>query len=189
MPETKRRLRQNVLHQIPLLVVLIVLWMLLWGSVSWLNLVTGLVMGLAVMRVFYLPPVLLSGRFNVLWAIVFVATFLYDVVRGSIQVAFLAIRPGRRPSSAVIAVPLHSKSELIMLLVSINISLVPGSLVVEADRYGATLYVHALAMEGDADLERARRTVLLAERRIVRVLGSKEDLAAVQTATRSGGNR
>src|SRR5690554_7612140 len=94
MPEyTPSRLRRNFFHQLPLLVWLVVLWMLLWGSLSWLNLVTGILVALIVMRVFYLPPVELSGRFNLLWAVVFVVVFLWDVIRGSFHVAWIAINP------------------------------------------------------------------------------------------------
>lgn len=185
MPDfSARKLRRSLLHQLPLVLWLVVLWMMLWGSVSWLNVITGLIIATAVMRVFYLPPVLLSGRLNLLWAIVFFFTFHYDVIRGSLQVSRLAIDPRRKPRSAVVAVQLHSKSDLIMLLVSINISLVPGSLVVEADRYRSVLYVHALAVENDDDLEAAKQTVLTAERRIVRVIGSREDLRLCEAAAK-----
>lgn len=185
MPDfSARKLRQSLMHQLPLVLWLVVLWTLLWGSVSWLTVITGLIIAMAVMRVFYLPPVQLSGRLNLWWAIVFVFTFHYDVIRGSLQVAGLALRPRHKPRSAVIAVQLHSKSDLIMLLVSINISLVPGSLVIEADRYRSVLYVHALAIENDDDLEAAKQTVLKAERRIVRVMGSREDLQLCEAAAR-----
>lgn len=177
MPEfTSSRLRQRFINQLPLFVWLVVLWMLLWGSLSWLNLVTGVIVAFVVMRVFFLPPAELSGRFNLWWAVVFIVTFVWDVVKGSFHVAWIAVRPGRNPDSAVMAVPLHSRSELVMLLVSLNISLVPGSLVIEADRYRAVLYIHAIDAHDPASLERARETVYRAERRIVRVIGSREDL-------------
>jgi multicomponent Na+:H+ antiporter subunit E len=173
-----------MLHQLPLVLWLVALWMMLWGAVSWLNVLTGAVIALIVMRVFYLPPVQLSGRFNPGWAVVFILTFLYDVVRGSIDVAWLAVRPNRKPRSAVVAVQLHTKSDLIMLLVSINISLVPGSLVVETDRFRSVLYVHALSVENDDDLRAAKDTVLKAERRIVRVMGSRDEMRLCEAAAR-----
>lgn len=177
MPQyTPKSLRQSFVNQLPLLVWLVVLWMLLWGSLSWLNLVTGILVAVLVTRVFYLPPVELSGRFNLWWALVFVVTFVWDVVKGSFHVAWIAVDPREIPHSSVIAVPLHSKSDLIMLLVSLNISLVPGSLVVEADRYGTVLYVHALDAHDERSIEHARRIVQRAERRIVRVIGSRDDV-------------
>ena len=72
----------------------------------------------------------------------------------------------------------------VMLLVSLNISLVPGSLVVEADRLRSTLYVHAIDTNNPEDVERAKQTVLTAERRIVRVIGSREDVALCEQAWR-----
>lgn len=181
MPEfSRKRMRSSFLHQLPLLVWLVVLWTLLWGSLSPLTLLTGLLMAIFVMRVFYLPPVQLSGRFNIVQAVIFICTFVYDVVRGSFQVAWLAIDPRKVPRSAVIAVQLGSRSDLIMLLVSINISLVPGSLVVEADRFRSKLYVHAIDIDSEEDIEKARQTVLTVERRIVRVIGSKEDLRIIE---------
>lgn len=185
MPRTNLAgMRRTLLHQLPLLVWLVVLWMLLWGSASWLNLLTGIIVAVAVTRIFFLPPVEFSGRFNLWWAIVFIVTFFGDVATGSIHVANLAINPRRLPHSSVIAVKLHTNSDLIMLLVSINISLVPGSLVVEADRFHSMLYVHALDTRDDADVERFRQTVLKAERRIVRVIGSREDLVTCEASRR-----
>ncbi|WP_158268845.1 Na+/H+ antiporter subunit E [Homoserinimonas hongtaonis] len=184
MPHTATNLGRRFVSQLPLLVWLVVLWMLLWGSLSWLNLVTGIIVAALVTRVFFLPPVELSGRFNVFWAIVFVFTFLWDVVRGSITVALIALSPRLKPMSSVVAVPLHSKSDLVMLLVSLNISLVPGSLVVEADRLRSILYVHAIDTNNAEDVESAKHTVLTAERRIVRVIGSREDVALCERAWR-----
>lgn len=181
-PTPAARERRTVISQLPLFVWLVVLWMLLWGAVSWLNLVTGILVGIIVMRVFYLPPVALSGRFNIWWALVFIVTFVWDVIRGSIQVASLALVPKRKPMSSVIAVQLHSRSDLIMLLVTFNVSLVPGSLIVEADRYRSILYIHAIDTVDEAGVEHARFVALRAERRIVRVIGSKEDLRRTEAA-------
>lgn len=186
MPEyTSRRLRRNFINQLPLLAWLVVLWMLLWGSISWLNLLTGLIVAVVVMRVFYLPPVELSGRFNLWWALVFVITFVWDVVKGSFEVAWMAVSPGRSPDSSVVAVQLHSRSDLIMLLVTLNISLVPGSLVIEADRYRSVLYVHALNAHDEQAIAHAKWIVQRAERRIVRVIGSKEDMRVCEAEVRS----
>src|SRR5690554_5217257 len=175
MAETRARLRKVFLHQVPMLVWLVLLWMLLWGAFSWLNLLTGAIVAVLVTRVFYLPPLALSGRFNPWWALVFAAHFTVDLFRASIEVAWIAVDPRKVPSSSVVAVQLRSRSDLIMTLVSISISLVPGSLVVEADRLRGVLYVHTLATDSLDDVEEARGIVLQVERRIVRALGSREE--------------
>src|SRR5690554_2106138 len=180
MAEARARLRKVLLHQVPMLIWLVVLWMLLWGSFSLLMLLTGIIVALLVTRVFYLPPLALSGRFNPWWALVFAVHFTYDLFRASVEVAWLAVDPRRVPSSSVVAVQLRSRSDLIMTFVSIAISLLPGSLVVEADRLRAVLYVHVLSTENADDVEKGRAGVLGVERWIVRALGSREDYELIE---------
>jgi multicomponent Na+:H+ antiporter subunit E len=170
MTETaaKKHRRVRFLHQIPLIVVLVILWMLLWGSLSLLNLVTGLVLAVFVTRVFYLPPVDLTGRLHPGHLAVFVASFAWQLVGASFLVA--------ARQNAVIAVQLYTRSDLIMTLTAIALSLIPGSLVLEADRANSILYLHVLNTPTPEAVEKARSQVLLIERRIVRALGSRDDL-------------
>ena len=184
MDASPARMRRVLLHQLPLLIWLVVLWMLLWGAFSWLNLVTGALIALLVTRVFYLPPIQLSGRLNLWWAFVFAVRFTYDLFAASIQVAWLAVDPRSIPSSSVVAVSLRSRSDLIMTLVSIAISLVPGSLVVEADRLRGVLYVHVLNTRNSGDVTDARASVLAVEGRIVKALGSRQDVELVRSQER-----
>jgi len=166
----------RIWQQLPLLVALVLLWILLWGAVTWLNLVTGIVFAVVVTRVFYLPPVELSGRFNVLWFAVFLGRFLQQLVVASFQVAFQAF--ARRPvrSNSVIAVQLATRSDFIMTLTAITLSLIPGSIVVEVDREGAVLYLHALSTDDQESIDGVRERVLDVETRLVRAIGSHDDV-------------
>jgi multicomponent Na+:H+ antiporter subunit E len=172
----KKHLRVRLLHQLPLIVVLVVLWMLLWGNVSWLNLVTGLALAVFVTRVFYLPPVELTGRLHPWHLAVFVGNFVWQLVIASFQVAAQAFAPRPVSRNAVIAVQLYTRSDLIMTLTAITLSLIPGSLVLEADREKSILYLHVLNTPDTDAVEKARGAVLLIERRLVRALGSRVDL-------------
>jgi multicomponent Na+:H+ antiporter subunit E len=172
----RKRAGARTLQQLPLLVVLVVLWMLLWGNISWLNLVTGAILAIVVTRVFYLPPVELSGRFNPFLFAGFLGIFARQLVVASFQVAGQAFgRPIR--TNSVIAVQLFTRSDFIMTLTAIALSLIPGSLVVEADREGSILYLHVLNTPDASAVEKARREVLAIERRLVRALGSRDDIA------------
>jgi len=177
----KKRLRVRMLHQTPLIVVLVLLWMLLWGNVSWLNLVTGLILAVFVTRVFYLPPVDLTGRLNLWHLAVFLGNFSRQLVTASFQVAAQAFAPRPVRRNAVIAVQLYTRSDLIMTLTAIALSLIPGSLVLEADREKSILYLHVLNTPDADAVENARQQVLLIERRIVRALGSRSDLERLTT--------
>lgn len=168
--------RWRLWQQLPLLVTLVVLWMLLWGTISWLSFASGAVIAVLVTRTFYLPPVELSGRINPLWGIVFLGRFAFDLVIGSFSVAFQAFRPRGLRSNAVVAVQLVTRSDFILTLTALAISLIPGSLVVEVDRGRSMLYLHSINIQSDAELEKLREKVLSVERGIVRALGSTEDV-------------
>jgi len=180
---TRREVGRSLARQLPLLVGLVVLWMALWNQFTVLSFVTGVAVALLVTRVFFLPPVELSGRFNLWYAVVFLAHFVVDLVRASVIVAWQAVRPRGVHSNAIVAVQLHTRSDFIMTIVAEAISLVPGSLVVEADRERSILYLHALAVEDAAGVEGVRRNVLVVEARIVRVLGSSDDQRRIADRT------
>ena len=170
-------------RQLPFFLWLIALWMLLWGQFTLLAFLTGLVAAVVVTRVFRLPPVSLSGRLNVWFGLVFVLTFLVSLVRGSLLVAWQTIRPGKLPGAAIIAVHLRTDDDLIMTHTAVTCSLIPGSLVVEADRDRRMLYLHVIGVDDDVDLELQRKTVLGWEARIVRAVGSAVQLDAIRRAT------
>jgi multicomponent Na+:H+ antiporter subunit E len=176
-PETRSEARWRMRQQLPVIALLVVLWMMLWGAVSVLNLVTGTVLAVLVTRVFYLPTVALTGRFDPWRALVFLGVFVVDLTRGSLQVAFLAVRGVR--SNSVVAVQLDSRSDLMTTLTAVAVSLVPGSIVVEVDRDRSILYLHVLATPDRDAAAAAGRTVLAVERRIVRACGSAADLRRV----------
>ena len=173
----RERVKWRLRNQLPLIVVLVVLWMLLWGAVSWLNLATGILLAILVTRVFYLPSVELAGRFNLWYALVFLWHFAGDLVRASFQVALLAFRGVR--TNSVIAVQLVSRSDLITTLTAISISLIPGSIVIEVDRERSILYLHVIDTEDESDVAGAHDLVMRVEARIIRTLGSANDVEKV----------
>ena len=175
--ELRARVRWRVAQQLPLLVALVVLWMLLWGAINPLNLITGIVLALVVTRFLYLPPVELSGRFNLWWFLVFLARFFVELVAGSFQVAAQAFAPRGGHTNSVIAAQLHTRSDFILTLTAIAVSIIPGSVVIEVDRDNSILYLHVLGTEGRENVESSRARVFETERRIVRALGSREDIA------------
>ncbi|TBN56042.1 Na+/H+ antiporter subunit E [Glaciihabitans arcticus] len=172
--------RITLLQQTPLLVVLVVLWMLLWGSLTPLTIVTGIVLAFGVTRVFYLPAVELSGRFHPFWFLVFLGRFFGELVVASFQVAAQAFAPRGVTSNAVIGVQLATRSDFIMTITAIALSLIPGSIVVEADRARGILYLHTLGVTSAAEVEKARDNALLTEARLVQAFGSRDDMDRVK---------
>ncbi|QAV70147.1 Na+/H+ antiporter subunit E [Salinibacterium sp. UTAS2018] len=176
---SRSEVRGRVWQQLPLLLGLVVLWAVLWGQFSWLNVLTGFLVAILVTRVLYLPPADISGRLNLWYSFVFLAYFIADVTLASFTVAFQALNPRPIPTSSVIAVQLRTRSDFVMTLDAIAMSLVPGSIVIEVDRERAILYFHTFGTTTAADVEKMRAHVLVVEARIVRAIGSSDDLARI----------
>ncbi|MFO7690749.1 MAG: Na+/H+ antiporter subunit E [Cryobacterium sp.] len=179
MTTTKERLAA-VANQVPPLITLTVLWMLLWGEFSWLNVLVGLTVSLVVTVAFYLVPVQLSGRLHPWHTVAFFVRLLIDIVRASVEVAWLAVKPRLVTSNAILAIPLRTRSDLILTWTAVATSIVPGSIVIDIDRENSTLFLHVLNMGSARDIERFRRRVLDTERRIVRGFGSHEDVERIR---------
>ena len=175
--ENGQRQRSTLRQEIPLLIGMMLVWGALWQDFAIGNLVFGLLISLLLVRVFRLPPIILSGRFNIWRAVVFVGAFLRDVTLASFEVMFLAVFRGPRTKSAVITVTLRTESDLLVTFVGHVLTLVPGSYVVEVDRRSSTLYLHVLNVNDEAGVEKARASVMMIEERLIRMMGTKEELA------------
>lgn len=163
--------------QLRMALVTAVVWVLLWGDLSLANLLSGFVLGLLITWVFPLPPIDFHGRFRPWPYAKMIAILLYELVRSSFLVAAQAFRFGHTMCNAVIRVDLRTHSDLYLTLTSELVSLVPGSLVLEARRRESVLYLHVMDVRSDADVVSARRKVLEAEERVVRAFGSAEEVA------------
>lgn len=174
---TRRQSRNSLRAELPLILWLVVVWGALWGDWSPGNLVFGLLLALLVTRTLVLPPVRLSGRFNVVHFVLFVVSFIWQVARASIHVFRVALTQGPRVHNAVLGVALRQNNDLLMTAVGHTMALIPGSLVVEVDRGNGILYFHVLDIATAEQAEAFKRSVLDAEAAWIRIMGSREDLA------------
>ncbi|MEH3032644.1 MAG: Na+/H+ antiporter subunit E [Aeromicrobium erythreum] len=167
----------------PVVAGLTVVWLLLWGAVTPWLVIGGVLASLLALAVFPFPRT--GWRWTVRpWPfVVLVAVFAFDLVRASVQVAWLAVRPASPPPSAVVRVHLScSSSELLMTLTGELVSLVPGSLLIELDDAAGDLVLHVLDARSPERVERARSAVLAQERRLVRAIARRDDLERYESA-------
>ncbi len=143
-------------HQLPLLVWLVLVWNLLWGTWSWANLLSGVLVALAVTLLLPLPPVVGGARVRPLALLRFLGHFVADLVSSGALVAWQTVRPRGIDRSAIITVQLRTDSDLLSTIVAEATALVPGSLVIDMDREKQTLAVHLLHVRDVADVERQR---------------------------------
>ncbi|TFV90479.1 Na+/H+ antiporter subunit E [Blastococcus sp. CT_GayMR16] len=166
-------------HQLPLLGWLVVVWILLWGTWSWANVLSGLTVALVVMLVLPLPSVVGGTRVRPLPLVLFVGHFLVDLVVSGAQVAWRALGPGGVQQGAIVRVQLRVDSDLLLTVVAETLSLVPGSLVLDLDREARLISVHLLHVADLADVAAQKADVLATEERIVRAFGTADDIAAL----------
>lgn len=163
-------LARDVRGALPRLVWLWLLWLVLWGSVSPVVLVGGLLVSAAVTFAFPLPA--LSSHVTVrpvalLWL---VGHLLVDLVTSAGTVARAAVRRNR-PTRAVVEVPLLTDNDVLITVVAQVTTMMPGTLVLEIDRRRRRLYVHALPA-GD-EVEYRRQEVRDVEGRVLRTFAHK----------------
>ena len=173
----RRQSRNSLRAELPLILWLVVVWGALWGDWRPGNLAFGLVLAVLVTRLLVLPPVRLSGRFNVVHFALFVVTFVWQVAKASVVVFLVALRKGPRVRNAVLGIRMRQNNDLLMTAVGHTMALIPGSLVVEVDRKNGILYFHVLNIATPAHAEAFRRSVLDTEAAWIRIMGSREDLA------------
>ncbi len=173
--------------RLPMLVIwLTLLWALLWGDFGLPTLIAGAVIALVV--TFLGRPTGVSGfepaPFRPFWVVVFCGYFIAQLVVSSVTVAREVLRPRPRLTRAIIAVPLHARTDGVVTAVANTITLTPGTLTVDVrpgdDEAGErpVLYVHVLQLDREAIVG----TIYRIERLAVRAFGTRAQLDAVDAA-------
>jgi multicomponent Na+:H+ antiporter subunit E len=146
---------------------LVLVWLLLWGNVSVANVLSGLAIALLITLLLPLPAVPVQGRVHPLSLAWLTANTAWWLAESSVQVAWLAIRPGRPPLSAVLRARLACKSDLVLAL-GVNImNLTPGTIVLEIDQTRRLVYVHVLDVGSRRSVDRFYKQVTQLERLLV----------------------
>lgn len=162
---------------------LTLVWVLLWGSPSPANVLGGAAVATVLLVLLPLPSVSSPGIVRPAALVRFVGFFAVDLVRSSLQVAALVLRPRLQLRQAVIAVPARGASDQLLTLLANAISLTPGSLTLEVDRPRSTLYVHVIDVGGGPDaVERVRSGILHLERLAILAVGSAECRSSLTSA-------
>jgi multicomponent Na+:H+ antiporter subunit E len=146
---------------------LTLIWILLWGDVSAANIVTGLVLATVITVLLPLPPVPIEGRLHPVSLLRLIVEVAYYLVLSSVQVAWLAIKPGPPPSSAVLRAHLNLKSDLVLALAVNVINLIPGSIVLEIDQTSRMIYVHVIDVGSERSVRQFHRQVAEVERLMI----------------------
>jgi multicomponent Na+:H+ antiporter subunit E len=146
---------------------LTLVWMLLWGTVSAANVLSGLTLALVITVLLPLPPVPVEGRLHPVSLLRLIVQVAYYLVLSSVQVAWLAIRPGPPPRTAVLRAHLALHSDLVLALAVNVINLIPGSIVLEIDQTRRLIYVHVIDVGSDRAVNRFYHQIAEVERLMI----------------------
>ncbi len=162
---------------LPLVAWLTAVWLSLWGDLSVGNVLGGVLAGLIVVWLLPLPVQDSRIRLHPAGILLFVVRFAGDLVASSLRVAFWALRPGGPPPVQIVEVWLRSSSETVAVLMTVALSALPGSLVLEANVRRRLLVLHVLGIRGDAQTVArvTREDVTRLESRIVAAFGTRAD--------------
>ncbi|MFL0577821.1 Na+/H+ antiporter subunit E [Dietzia sp. 179-F 9C3 NHS] len=150
-------------------------WVMLWGTLEIGTIAAGFLVALTVMLLLPLPRVPVEGLvrpISTIWLLIVIAYFL---VRSSLQVAWLSVRPAPPPRAAVLPAPMRLKSDFCLALAVNTLNLMPGGIVVRVDPLARYVYVHVLDAGSDAAIERFHTQVATIERLYVRAFERPED--------------
>jgi multicomponent Na+:H+ antiporter subunit E len=172
-----RRLHRRLVLYPGLIIWLTVVWVLLWSDLTLANVLAGVLVAIVVTTVLPLHPVPFVARVHPIGLVVLLVRLAWDIALASLQVSAIALRRSP-PHGAVIRVPLRSHSDVVLTLTAELVSLVPGSVVIEAHRFSGTLYVHVLDVKIVGGLTAARRHVLGQEQRVLRAIAGPPEPAA-----------
>ena len=154
-----------VVLRLSVLLGLILVWMLLWGSISVANFVGGLVVALVITLLLPLPVVPVEGKVHPL-----------SLLRLLIQmVSWLAVRPGAPPVSAVLRAHFALKSDLVLAMAVNLINLTPGTIALEVDQARRIVYVHVLNANTDRAIQEFHAQMATLERLLKTALERDED--------------
>ncbi|MBD0738173.1 Na+/H+ antiporter subunit E [Streptomyces sp. CBMA29] len=170
-----RRVRTLRRIQWPLVLWLAVVWVLLWGKVTAGNVLTGLAVGVVLCLAFPLPPLELELRLHPVGLVRFAASFLADLTVAGMRTVWQILTPSPLPC-AVLAVPLRSRSDLMLTATAVAVCAVPGSAVLEIQRSTGTLFVHVMGSDS-AGTDQARAEVRRLEELVVRAFGTRAEIA------------
>lgn len=150
------------------LALLVILWLLAWGEISTANVVSGVLVAVALLTAF--PPVRRTVsplRLRPIAVLRLLLHVISDLITSTALVAREIVSRRSRVRTGVLAYPVQQPSEEVISLLANLIALTPGTMTVEATREPPVVYVHFLLLR---DVDAARRSIASLERLIAAIV-------------------
>lgn len=158
----------RMLRSVPVVVVCALVWLMLHGELTTVNVMWGVVLGVALAVAFPVDSTLGRHRLRPWGALRWVAFVLWSLVLSSWAVIKVILRPTPTNLRAgVVRIELSSDSPLTTTLVANAITLTPGTMTLTATVSPSELHVHGIGL---GDLDDFRASIHDLERRTLAAL-------------------
>lgn len=165
--------------------LLTLVWVALQGTISFGNVLLGVVFGWAILRLS--RPLFDSGEsaesrrlseggrpITRTWrVVVLLVVFFREMVMSALQVAWLTLQPTLQIRPAIIEYPLDVQSAREITVLANMISLTPGTLSMDVSPDRKCLYVHAISVSTDDGRDVIAEIKGTLEKHVGRALGSR----------------
>ncbi|MBB6448795.1 multicomponent Na+:H+ antiporter subunit E [Geomicrobium halophilum] len=122
-------------------------WMILQNSYTSFDFVIGYVIGIAIVYFLRgsLPQTFYMQR---VWAIVkLLCLFLKELVVANLQMIRIVLQPKLKVTPGIIAMPTYLDTDWEVTILSMCITLTPGTMTMDYSEDGRTLYIHSIHVE------------------------------------------
>jgi multicomponent Na+:H+ antiporter subunit E len=157
-------------------VALAAIWVLMWGSASPANVLSGLAIGTLLVLVVPGLRRRRTGRTRVRPVAIarLVGYMVVTTIRSNAELTREVLSPRARLRTAIVGVPLPGCSDEVLTLMTNLLAISPGTMPIELRTNPVVLYVHILHL---TDVERVRREILRLTDLAVRAFGTDEAIA------------
>ena len=169
-------------RRIPQVLALALVWVLLWGSVTPMAVVGGLLIATLVTSLFPLPLLPERLPFRPLKVLRLVTYLAVDLVVSGVRVSIVTLVHGPRAASGIIGLPLCTSSDRTTTTVVAACALTPGSFALQIDRRRGRWYVYALGLHREGAVDRVRRDMMNLQMRVIDAIGSEDDVRRCREA-------
>lgn len=169
-------------RRLPQIGVLAAVWMLLWGSMSVLTVLGGILVATLITVMFPLPVLPERLPFRPLRLLRLAGYLAGDLVVSAIQVSLVTLRDGPRARAGILAVPVFTRSARVVTVFAAAVALSPGSFVLQLDSRRSICYVYALGLGRPGAVDRARRAAFALQYQVLAAIGTPEELASCRRA-------
>lgn len=155
---------------------LLFIWFAAFGDFSWVSLIGGTVIAIAIQWLFPLPHQSKTWHVRAVPLAWLVVRFLWDMTKAGLHVAYLVIfSPPRK--DGIVECQVRSVNPVYISILVAMTSLIPGTIVVQVDRSQRRIFLHVLDMEYQGGIAGVREATAAQETRILRALAPNSVLS------------